>query len=152
MMIFVNGNFVLFHLSSLIIFQPTVEPIEVGALPQYAVLGLEHPVVLVGIDKQLGFYAFHAGGVEGTHALGGIDTVVFLAMDAQYWGIPVVYPTVGRIGIGLLRTGGLVLVPISIVVLPVGEPVLFCLGVHGFQIESAIVGYEALETLVVVTG
>lgn len=39
--------------------QPPVKPAEVSALPQNSVLGLEHPVVLVGIEQQLCWYAMH---------------------------------------------------------------------------------------------
>ena len=45
--------------------KPSVEPTEEGALPEDAVLGLEHPVVLVGIDEKFGGNALHAGGIEG---------------------------------------------------------------------------------------
>lgn len=31
--------------------QPAVEPAEVSALPQDAVLGFEHPVILIGIEQ-----------------------------------------------------------------------------------------------------
>ena len=77
---------------------PAVEPGEEGALPEDAVLGFEHPVVLVGVEEQLGFDAFHAGGIEGAHALGGIDAVVFLAVDAEDGGVPLVNKAVGRVG------------------------------------------------------
>ena len=140
--------FFIFHF----LFKPAVEPIEIGALPEDAVLGLEHPVVLIGEDEQLGLYAFHSGGIEGTHALGGIDAVVFLSMDAEDGGVPVVNEPVRRVGISLTGICRLVLVPISIVILPVAEPVFFSLGVHRLQVECSIVSNEALEPFVVMAG
>ena len=75
--------------------QPAVEPVEVGALPENTVLGLEHPVVLIWEDKQLCGQSFHAGSIEGSHALGVVDTVVLLTMDAEDGGVPVLNVLVG---------------------------------------------------------
>ena len=75
--------------------QPAVEPFKVGALPEDAVLGFQYPVVLVGEDEQLGLDATHTGGIEGTHALSGIDAVVLLAVDAENGSIPLVDKEMG---------------------------------------------------------
>ena len=52
-----------------LLLQPLVEPLEVGALPQHAVLRTQYPVVLVGVDEQFGRDAADDGGIEGSHAL-----------------------------------------------------------------------------------
>jgi hypothetical protein len=41
--------------------------------------------------------------------------------------------------------------PVSLVVLPVGEPVLLCFQVHGSKVKGTIVRDKSLETLVVMT-
>ena len=51
---------------------------------------------------------------------------------------------VGLLGVGQLRT-----MPVSLVVLPVAEPVLLRLQIHRSKVEGTIVGDEALEALVV---
>lgn len=38
----------------LLFLEPSVEPVEERALPEHAVLRLEHPVVLIGEDEKLG--------------------------------------------------------------------------------------------------
>ena len=53
----------------MLLLQPLVEPLKVGALPQYAVLRTQYPVVLVGVDEQFGRDATDDGGIEGSHAL-----------------------------------------------------------------------------------
>ena len=129
--------------------QPSIQSLEVGALPENTVLGFQYPVVLVGEDKQLGLDALHACGIESTHTLGGIDAVVFLAMDAEDGGVPFIYKAMGGVLVGLTGVGCLVFVPVGIVVFPVAEPVLLGLGVHGLEVEGTVVGDEALEALVV---
>ena len=72
-------------------------------------------------------------------------------MDAENWRVPVVY---GLMRTVLIRSAGIlchILVPVGIVVLPVGEPVLFGIRIHRLEVEGTIVGDEALEALVVVT-
>ena len=49
--------------------QPLVEPLEVGALPQYTILRTQYPVVLIGEDEQLGRHSAQDGRIEGGHAL-----------------------------------------------------------------------------------
>ena len=68
---FVRTRGVCFYSVHLIarLFQPTVEPIEEAALPEHAVLWLEHPVVFVRENQQLGWYATEFGCVVGTHTL-----------------------------------------------------------------------------------
>ena len=109
-------------------------------------------MVLVGEDEQLGFYASHTGCIKGAHALSGVDAVVLLAMNTEDGGIPLIYEAVGAVLVSSLSTCCLVFVPVSIIVLPVREPVLFCLGVHSFEIEGTIVSDKALEALVVMAG
>ena len=53
----------------MLVLQPLVEPLEVGALPQHAVLRTQYPVVLVGVDEQFGWDAADDGCIEGGHAL-----------------------------------------------------------------------------------
>ena len=72
------------------LFQPSVEPVEEGALPEDTVLGFQHPVVLVREDEQFCLDAFHTGGIEGRHTLRGIDAVVLFTMDAEDGGVPFV--------------------------------------------------------------
>ena len=132
--------------------EPACEPGEVCALPEDSVLGLQYPVVLIGIEEEFSLDATHTGSIEGTHALCGIDAVVFLAVDAEDRSVPLVDEEMWGIAVGAVGIGGAVFVPVSIVVLPVGEPVLLSLGVHGFEVEGTVVGDEALEALVVVAG
>ena len=109
-------------------------------------------MVLVGVEEKFGFDATHTGCVESAHALCCIDAVVLLAVDAEDGGIPFVDEAVWRVVVGALGVGRLVAVPKGVVVLPVGEPVLLGLGVHGFEVEGSVVRDEALEALVVVAG
>ena len=50
-------------------FQPAVEPTYKCAVEEYAVLGLENPVVLIGEDEQLGGNATQLGSIECSHTL-----------------------------------------------------------------------------------
>ena len=109
-------------------------------------------MVLIRIDEELGWDATHAGCIEGAHALVGIDTVILFAVDAEDRSIPLVYKLMRTVLVSLLGVGTLVLVPVSILVFPVREPSLLCIGVHALQVESTIVREECLETLVVMTG
>ena len=109
-------------------------------------------MVLIRIDEKLGWDATHAGCIEGAHALVGIDTVILFAVDAEDWSIPLVYKLMRTVLVSLLGVGTLVLVPVSILVFPVREPSLLCIGVHALQVESTIMREECLETLVVMTG
>ena len=119
--------------------QPTVEPAKEGALPQNAVLGFQYPVVLIGEDEQFGRNATQTCGIEGTHTLVINNAEVFLAVDAEDGGIPLIYKQVGRVLISLVGTSGTVFLPISIVVLLIAEEYFFGVGVHGFEVESTIV-------------
>ena len=76
-------------------FQPAVEPVEEGALPENSVLWFQHPVVFIGEDEQLGLYATQTGGVEGSHALVGVDAVVHLTVYAKDGRVPFVYELMG---------------------------------------------------------
>ena len=109
-------------------------------------------MVLIWIDKKLGWNATHASGIEGAHTLVGIDAIVHLAMDAEDWSIPLIYKLVRTVLVSLLGVGTLILVPVSIIILPVREPSLLGICVHALQVESTIVSEECLETLVVMTG
>ena len=53
----------------MLLLQPLVEPLEVGALPQHAVLRTQYPVVFIGVDEQFGRDATDDGSIEGGHAL-----------------------------------------------------------------------------------
>ena len=111
----VNGN----SPCSFLFLQPTVEPLEECALPQHAVLWFKYPVVLVGEDKQLGWDAFHTCSVKCTHALGGVDAIIFLAMNAEYGRIPFVDKAMGRVFVCAFGVGRLVFVPVRIIVFPI---------------------------------
>ena len=132
--------------------QPLIEPAEEGSLPEDAILWLQYPVVLVWEDEEFGRDATQASCIEGSHALVGIDAVVFLAMDAEDRSVPLVNKLVRTVLVSLLGIGGLVLVPICVIILPVGEPSLLGVGVHALQVEGTIVREECLEALVVMTG
>ena len=82
-------------------------------------------MVLIGEEKQLCFDASQASGIESTHALSRTDAVILLAMNAKDGRIPLVNEAMRRVLIGLTGTVGLVFIPVSVVVLPVGEPVFF---------------------------
>ena len=108
-------------------------------------------MVLVGEDEKLCLDALHACCIEGRHSLCGVDAVVLLSVDAEYRGVPLVDETMWRVLVGLTCIVCLVLVPVSVVVFPVGEPILLGLGVHCFEVESTVMSYETLEALVVMT-
>ena len=129
--------------------QPTIEPVEEGSLPKYAILRLQHPVVLIGIDQQFSWYASHDGCIESRHGLVGQDAVVALAVDAEDRCIPLIHKQMWRAGVSLL--GNLVLlVPVWATQIPVHEPFLLCLEILHVDIEDTIVGNECLETLVMI--
>ena len=73
-------------------------------------------MVLVREDEELGRDATHAGGIEGTHALVGVDAIVLLAVDAEDRGVPLVDELVGAVLVSLLGVGSLVLVPVSVII------------------------------------
>ena len=108
-------------------------------------------MVLIREDEQLCRNTLHASDIEGRHALSGIDAIILLTMDAEDRGIPLFNHLMWRIMVCLLGVGQLRTMPVCLVVLPIGEPVLFCLSIHGCQIESTIVGDESLEALFVDT-
>lgn len=80
--------------------QPLVEPREESALPQDAILGLQYPMVFIWENEQLSGNAPHASRIERSHALIGIDTIIFLAMNAKNRRIPLVNKLMGTIGVG----------------------------------------------------
>ena len=84
-----NCTLSIIHYSLLL--QPLVQPAEEGSLPENAILWLQYPVVLIREDEELGWDATHTSGIEGTHTLIGIDAIVFLAVDAEDRGIPLIY-------------------------------------------------------------
>ena len=55
-----------------------------------------------------------------------------------------------RVLVGAACAVGEILVPVSVVVLPVGEPCLLGVGVHRLEVEGSVVSDECLEALVVV--
>ena len=99
-------------------------------------------MILVWEDEQLGRNATHTCRIEGSHALVCIDAIVFFAMDAEDRSVPLVYKLVRAVLVCLLGVGSLVFVPVSIIVLPVGEPNLLGICIHAFEVESSI---HALE-------
>ena len=109
-------------------------------------------MVFIREDEELGGYAAHACCVESAESLVGIDAVVHLAVDAEYWSVPLVYKLVRRVLVGAACTVGHVFVPVSVFILPVGEPSLLGVGVHRLKVEGTVVGNESLEALVVVAG
>ena len=108
-------------------------------------------MILIREDEQLGRNATQTCRIKGSHALVCIDAIVFFAMDAEDRSVPLVYKLVRAVLVCLLGVGCLVFVPISIIVLPVGEPNLLGICIHAFEVESSIVGKESLEALVVMT-
>lgn len=134
-----------------ILFQPAVEPTEEGAMPQQSVLGLQYPVVLVGIDKQLGGYATQFGCIESTHTLRCKYAVVFLAMYAEDGGIPLVDKAVGRVGKGALCRS-ICFIPRCAAHIPIGKPHLLGLHILLLDVEDTGMGYKGIETVVVMTG
>ena len=121
-------------------------------MPQYTVLWFKNPVVFIREKEQFGWDTFKAGCIEGAEALIGIDAIVFLAMDAEDGGVPIIDTLVGTVGISVACTLGLVLVPVGVVVLPVGEPGFLGIGVHGLKVEGSIMSDEALEPFVMMAG
>ena len=134
-----------------LVFEPAVEPAEEEALPHYGVLGLEYPVVLVGIDYHLGGNATELGGVEGGHALGGEDAVVVLAVGNHDGSGPAVDEAVGGVGEGALSCG-VVLLPEGSAHVPVGKPHFFGFEILGLHVEDAGVGEKGCEAAFVVAG
>ena len=80
----------LFQQLFVLLLQPAVKPVEECALPQYAVLWLQYPVVLVREDEQLSRNTPEPCGIECSHALVGIDTVVKFSVDAQNRSVPLI--------------------------------------------------------------
>ena len=109
-------------------------------------------MVLIGEDEELGGYATHACGVECSEALVGVYAVVFLAVYAEDGRVPLVDEAVRRVLICALGVVCLVAVPVGILILPVREPSLLCVGVHRLKVEGTVVGDERLEALVVMAG
>ena len=54
--------------------------------------------------------------------------------------------------VGTLSVGRHVLIPVSIIILPVREPVLLGISIHRLEVESTVVSDETFEALVVMTG
>ena len=75
----------------MILLKPLVKPSEECALPKYAILWLEYPVILVGKDKKFGWNATKTCCVKCPETLVGIDAVVLLAVDAEDGSVPLVY-------------------------------------------------------------
>ena len=55
-------------------------------------------MVLVGEYQELSRYATKFGGVEGLHALGGQNAVIFFAVDAQNGRIPILNELMRGVG------------------------------------------------------
>ena len=109
-------------------------------------------MVFIGEEQHLGWNATQTCCVKCTHTLVGIDAIVFLAVNNQDGSVPLINKLVRTIGIGLLCRFCGISIPIGIVILPVGEPNLFCVGVHAFEVECAVVGNECFEPFVVMPG
>ena len=84
----------------------------------------QHPVVLIWEDKELSRYATHARGVECSKALVCVDAIVLLTMYAEDRRVPLIHKAVRTVLVCALRGFRRVLVPISVVILPVAEPSL----------------------------
>ena len=125
-----------------------VEPVDEVTVPEEAVLGMEHPVGLVGEVEVAGIEAAELGGVVGSHALGGYDTEVELAVDNAYRGVPFVDKEMGRIGIGVGSLG--IFDPIRAAEVPIGEPVFLGFEALLLEVEHAVVGEEGFETVALV--
>ena len=132
-------------------FDVLVEEMEEAALPENAVLGLENPVVFIGIQQEFGRNAAQDGRVERCHALGSHDTVVEFPVDNQDRRIPFFYELMRGVGEGALRHF-VRLVPVRAAHVPVGEPEFLGFGVLLFHVEHPVVGDESLEAFVVVAG
>ena len=109
-------------------------------------------MILVGEEQQLGGNTLEAGSIESAKALIGVDAVVFLAMDAKDRCVPLVDKLVWTGIIGATGIGRTVGIPVSIFLLPVGEPCFFGVRIHRLQVEGTVVCDEAFETSVVMTG
>ena len=72
------------------VFQPLIQPAEEDALPQHAVLRLQHPVVLIREDEQFGGDASQLSRIGCRHALRGADAEIFFAVDAEDMRVPFV--------------------------------------------------------------
>ena len=88
--------------------QPLVEPREESALP---------PMVFIWENEQLSGNAPHASRIERSHALIGIDTIIFLAMNAKNRRIPLVNKLMGTIGVGATGIISSVGIPIRVIIL-----------------------------------
>ena len=94
--------------------------------------------------------AQHLGGIKSGHALGIGDAVVVLPLHEHDGRVPVLHVLVRRGGIGM--HGRLVIpVPGSTPCFPVLEEHLLGGIVHHLLAENAAVGYECLETLLMVS-
>ena len=102
---------ILFYLLSLLFcrLQPLIQPFKECALPQNAVLRFQHPVVLIGINKQFGRNTAHYGSVKGSHCLVGKDAEILFAMNAEDRGVPFVYEEVG--GVDSIKDTGIGIAP-----------------------------------------
>ena len=83
-----------------------VEPAEEGALPEDAVLRLQHPMVFIREKQHLCVYSSHACSREGAFGLCVFDSEIFLTVDAQNGGVPFVNIKMRRGGIGFLHFAG----------------------------------------------
>ena len=109
-------------------------------------------MVFIGEDEQFGRYAAHTSGIKGTHALSGVNTIILLTVDAEDGRIPAVDKSVGRMIVGAAGGGGAVFIPVGVLILPIGEPILFGFGVHRLEVESSVVRDESFKTFVVMPG
>ena len=89
---------------------------------------------------------------DSTETLVGIDAIIFFAMYAKDGRVPLVNKAMRTVGISLLGRLGLILVPIGVVIFPIGEPSLLRVGIHGLKVESPIVRDETFETFVMMSG
>ena len=73
-----------------VLFQMRVEPVDEVAVPEEAVLRLQHPVGLVREVEVARVEANHLGRIVGRHALRGHNTEVELTVDHTDGSIPFV--------------------------------------------------------------
>ena len=94
-------------------------------------------MVLVGEDEKFGGDATQACSVEGSHALVGIDAIVQFAVYAEDGGVPLVDEAMRGVLVGLAGVGRLVLSPVGVFILPVGEPHLLGVGIHRLEVQRS---------------
>ena len=116
-----------------------VEPAEIFALPENAVLWLGHPVTFAWEEHHASRDATHSCCVEGLHSLAVRDTEVVFASHYEDWGVPVLN-VVLRVGFTVTaHSHFVVLIPRCTTEVPVHEPQFFGFAVLSAKVEDTSV-------------